>query len=364
MERLSMYQFKLLVTSVLLGTMLLDSPTEILLTAGRDGWMCTLPGYLLVIPYGLLVISLMNRYPGMDLLQVSAQVFGKWTGKGIGLIFCLVFIYLSGLNAAEAGVIFANSIMPLTPVWVFHAATAFLIFLLAMAGIEILGRFVETVFPIAVLMYAVILIFAVSQFERGELFPLLENGIGPVLNGTVKIFPHALEFIAFFAMLLPVLPSPNDKKARRTLRRSIAIGACFVGIMTSMVIMALIETFGEDASRLTFGVVVLAKAVEFKNMLAGGESILEMIGYSLFLIKSAALFFAAFWALKMVFGFKSDRWKIVLIVLLLAAELLSGGAVDLLLEVKYLQLYIIIPFIGAWIPALWIMERWRRRKKA
>ncbi len=363
MERLSPLQFRLLAMAIIVSTLLVHVPTLVLLVAGRDSWMCMLPGLLLIIPYGYMVIALMNDYPGDNLLQVSEKVFGKWIGKGIGVLFALVFTYLGGLVLSQPGIILANSSMPLTPAWIFHLTIALLVLMLGWAGIEVLGRFTEVVLPFTFLMLITVLTFTIPHFEKGELFPLLNNGLKPVLQGTVQVLPQSLEYIGVLAMLLPFLP--NDKKSQKNLFKSLCTTAVVVGLAVTIFMSVLIMVFSyEVAVRFTFPLVVLSKMVSLKHTLAGGESIMEMVGIGAFIIKSASLFFASFWAFTYLFNLKSNLWKIALVIIYISVAIVTTRGIDFFLEAKTLDNFIILPFIGMWIPALWVMNLWKRRKKA
>ncbi|MDP4160648.1 MAG: GerAB/ArcD/ProY family transporter, partial [Bacillota bacterium] len=87
MERISPHQFFTLGAAVLLGTTFLPIAKIVVGAGGRDGWMIVLPGFAVAIPYGLMVISLLARYPKKNLLQITEIILGKWIGKIIGVIY-------------------------------------------------------------------------------------------------------------------------------------------------------------------------------------------------------------------------------------------------------------------------------------
>src|SRR5665648_1151201 len=87
MERISTHQFLTIGAAVLMGTTFLPVASLVTGVGGRDGWMSVLPGFAVGIPYGLMVLSLVERYPHKNLLQISETLFGKWIGKIIGVIY-------------------------------------------------------------------------------------------------------------------------------------------------------------------------------------------------------------------------------------------------------------------------------------
>lgn len=69
MERISIQQFLMLGASVTLGTTFIPVGTVMAGLAGRDGWMAVIPAFLFGIPFGLMVITLSERYPQKNLLR-------------------------------------------------------------------------------------------------------------------------------------------------------------------------------------------------------------------------------------------------------------------------------------------------------
>lgn len=63
MERISTHQFLMLGAGVTLGTTFLPVGTVVTSLAGRDGWMAVIPAFLFGLPFGLMVLSLAERYP-------------------------------------------------------------------------------------------------------------------------------------------------------------------------------------------------------------------------------------------------------------------------------------------------------------
>lgn len=360
MERLSLHQFKVLGVAVLIGTTVLPLPSLVITAAGRDGWMSVIPGYAAAIPYGLLLLSLLKKFPGKNLLEISEEVLGKWVGKGIGLFYIAVMTYFGGLVISQAGRIYTNTIMPLTPEWVFHLGLTILVLLIGLGGIEVLARFSEVVFPMFLLSMAALMLFNISYLEDGELEPILAQGIIPVVKGSLKLLPFAMEYILFLAALLPFLPS--DQFAQKNMKKSILQLSLFAGALGMLGVIINILSFGPgDFYRQDYGVITLANMVELRRTMSGGESILEMFGTGAIIIKGAAYYLAAHWGIKTVFGLKSKFWCLALAGAFFSVALMINRDVDMLIEIELVDKFVILPFAGLWIPGIWIIARWRKR---
>jgi len=97
MERISTHQFMTMSAAVLMGTTFLPIASIVTESGGRDGWMSVLPAFSIVVPYSLMVLSLVERYPQKNLLQISETLLGKWIGKIIGVLYIFITGYFGHL---------------------------------------------------------------------------------------------------------------------------------------------------------------------------------------------------------------------------------------------------------------------------
>ena len=147
-ERISTHQFMVLSAGVFLGVTFLPIAQILTMVAGRDAWWSVLPGCLLGIPWGFMILSFMKSYPGLNLLQISEKVFGKWIGKAIGVCYTALSVYLVALFLARQGDTFERMAMPLVPKYIFIGGVLILIVALSWVGVEVLARFCEFIFPV------------------------------------------------------------------------------------------------------------------------------------------------------------------------------------------------------------------------
>ncbi|KJR47199.1 Spore germination protein GerKB [Desulfosporosinus sp. I2] len=197
MERISPHQFMTLGSAVLLGTTFLPVASMVTEVGGRDGWMSVLPGLAVGIPYGLMVVSLLEQYPRKNLLQVSETLFGKWIGKMIGVLYISITGYFGGLLLGQVGDIYQTTIMPLTPIGMFYLGGILLVFYLVWSGIEVFARFSEVLFPLIVIVLILNLGLSIQRMEQGELMPILSEGIKPLIWGESKYYPLLWNIFSF-----------------------------------------------------------------------------------------------------------------------------------------------------------------------
>jgi spore germination protein (amino acid permease) len=358
-ERISCHQFMILSSGTLLGTAFLPIAQILAAVAGRDSWWSVMPGYLIAIPYGLMVLSFKQRYPEQNLLQISGKVFGKWVGKAIACYYLLIAGYIGALYVARAVDTYKRMIMPLIPKSAYTTGVILLIIALAWAGIEVLARFSEFSFPLVVGGLLVTMLLAIPRFEWDQFYPVLANGIKPVLMGTVKTFPFPLEYIIFLAGLIPFLPTGEQSRLRSGLWRAVIL----VGLIMTLITLTEIMVFGPaEAARLNLGVLSLGKMIEIAKTIAGIESVFEGFWLGAAVLKITVGFYAVIWGLEYIFGLNKRFWlySIVSLVYFFIAILQESGT-PLYLELSIIENYFLVPFALLWIPLLWVVERLRRR---
>lgn len=359
MERISPHQFMTLGSAVLLGTTFLPVASMVTEVGGRDGWMSVLPGLAVGIPYGLMVVSLLEQYPRKNLLQVSETLFGKWIGKMIGVLYISITGYFGGLLLGQVGDIYQTTIMPLTPIGMFYLGGILLVFYLVWSGIEVFARFSEVLFPLIVIVLILNLGLSIQRMEQGELMPILSEGIKPLIWGGIKVLPFVMEYILFLVGLLSFLPT--DKLELGQLKKGVWRAIFLVGILDMLVVLMQILVFGPaETIRLVYGLLVLGKLVEVSRTVAGVESLFVGVWFGALVIKISAFFFTVTWGLETVFGLKGPKWNLAVGVVFLGIAFKFTRGPSLIMEIGNIDNYLILPFTSIWILTLWGVSRWKK----
>jgi len=360
MERISPHQFMMLSAGVLLGTTFFPVAQLAAGAAGRDGWWCVLPAYSLGLPLGFMLYSLMQKYPGQNLLQITEFVLGKWLSKIIGIIYIGISAYFGALLLAQVADAFRRSILPLIPGPIYWGGTLLLIIFLMWAGIETFARFQEVVFPLVAFGLIITMILSIPRFEWQEFYPVLGNGVKPLLAGVIKLAPFSMEYILFLAGVLTFLP--QDKERQKQIKTGIWRSIILIGVLNGFLTLTELLVFGPaETARLNYGPLALGKMVEVANTFNGVESIFMLIWMGAMITKVGALFFMAYWGMQSVFGLKSSRkWYLLLGAIFMGLASLPEGGEELLGEITFVDDRLILPFALTWVPLIWGVERWRK----
>lgn len=360
MERISTHQFLMLGTSVALGATFFPVGTVMAGSAGRDGWMAVVPAFLFGVPFGIMIMTLAERYPRKNLFEISEIILGKWIGKLFGILIFLTAAYFGGLLFGQSCDMYTRSILPLTPRWVFILSGLPLILMMVYAGIEVLARFSEIVFPIIATAIVGTVLLSIPRFEPGELLPFLENGVKPMLYGVLQGIPWPMEFILVLGGLIKFLPR-NQQDIKR-MRAQVWFVFLMAGLLDMLITLVEIWVFGPtETKRLIYGLLTLGKMIEISHTIAGVESIFIMVWMGAHLIKISALYFLAFWGVQSVFKIK--RWVAHILVILILAGVAwtSIRGSDLVDAIAYADRYLILPLAMIWVVLLWGVSAWKQR---
>lgn len=359
MERISTHQFLMLGAGVALGTTFIPVGTVMAGLAGRDGWMTVIPAFLFGIPFGLMIMTLSERYLQKNLFEISEKILGKWIGKIFGIIASLIAAYFGGLLIGQGVDMFSRSILPFTPRWVFILSGFPLFLMLVYAGIEVLARFSEIVFPLIALALVGTALLSIPRFEQGELLPFLENGFKPVLYGVIEVIPWPMEFILFFGGLLKFLPKSHQE--RKQIRIRLWYIFLLIGFLDMLITLVEIWVFGpSEAARQTYGLLSLGKMIEISRAISGIESIFMVIWMGASMIKITAFYFIAWWGVQSVF--KVNQWvaHIIIIPIFIGVPWIIVRGADIPLEIAQVDRYLILPFVLVWVILLWGISTWKQ----
>ncbi|MDP4125397.1 MAG: GerAB/ArcD/ProY family transporter, partial [Bacillota bacterium] len=267
--------------------------------------------------------------------------------------------YFGGLLLGQVGDIYETSIMSLTPIALFYLGALLIVFYVVSSGIEVLARFSELIFPVIVIMLVLNLALSIPRIEQGELMPIFDDGIKPLLYGVLKIPPFAMEYILFLAGIVTFLPTHNQELGQ--LRTGVWRAVFLVGIVDALVVLMQILIFGPtETVRIVYGLLELGKMVEVSRTVAGIESLFLGVWLGAAVIKISAFFFMTTWGLESVFTLKGLKWRVVISAVFFGIALGFVRGPSLIGEISAVDDYLILPFASIWIPTLWGVSRWKK----
>ncbi|WP_129730996.1 GerAB/ArcD/ProY family transporter [Ectobacillus funiculus] len=210
MERISKHQLVAMIILFEIGSAALF---EIGISAKQDAWLVMLigmiPGFLLF----MLFLAIQRLEPDKDLIQMLIQYFGSFFGRLIAFSYVCNFMYESMRNVRDFGDLTLMTFLSKTPISVVMLVMMLLASYVLFKGVEVFFRVAEFMLLGVLFFYLllIILYFSSGIVHIDRLFPILENGIIPVLKGA---FPDPILFpfgqLVLFLMYWNYLNDKDD----------------------------------------------------------------------------------------------------------------------------------------------------------
>ncbi|AKL93990.1 spore germination protein KB [Clostridium aceticum] len=248
-----------------------------MIEAGRDVWIsniiASIVGYIVIFSH-YLPLSLC---PGSSMTKALNTYWGRLLGGLINLYYIFFFFFLCCLIISDV-FYFGKITMPETPGYIF------IVFFLVPAvygvklGLEVVVRLIEFLVPILVIIYCILLLLVLPKLDLQRIFPIMAEGIKPVLAGAIPNmnFPYA--------QILPVAFYYKHTKANSQGQRNF-LNYTFMAIVLSTVLLTFralsASTAFEEATlkTLTFPPFSLIRMIEVGNVLERLDPLLLAVFY-------------------------------------------------------------------------------------
>ncbi|MED3863095.1 GerAB/ArcD/ProY family transporter [Priestia megaterium] len=183
--------------------------------ARKDAWLAILLALCGGIVLFYIFHFLYRQYPNLLFTGYIRELFGKYLGWIVGLLYCLHFLYICGRNVRELGDLLVSSTLSETPLLAINLTLVLVICYVIHLGIEVVGRTAEVFMVVLLLLGAAgnFFVLVSGDVDFHQIRPFLECGWKPIFT---TAFPHLLIFpfgeMIAFTMLLPYLNRPQLAK--------------------------------------------------------------------------------------------------------------------------------------------------------
>ncbi|NOU66561.1 GerAB/ArcD/ProY family transporter [Paenibacillus sp. LMG 31461] len=231
-NQISLIQYILIIFETQVGIGILSLPRDLVNTAGTDGWISIVLGWMMSTLLSLVIIRIMAKNPEHTLFELLSKYFGKWVGKGLAAVWILLAVYAASI------VMFST--IHIIKIWIVQEVRNYIlmilfvipIYMITKQGIRMIGLFAELVCFVT-LWIPFLLLFALRDIQWMYLFPIGKEGVLPILSGVKSTI---FSFIGFELTFI-LYPFLKDKK-------SASKGIVIANSLTMMVYVAVtIECF-------------------------------------------------------------------------------------------------------------------------
>lgn len=236
-EKISTFQLATILTAFVVGDFILLIPPKIL---RQNAWfpviLSTLGGILLISLY--VCISKLN--PNRTLVGILYSCFGKFLGTLMTILYINYFLQLSAIILRTIGDYLIIVNYPQTPLYFILILIVIVMSYDVRQGIEVMGRLGEITVPLLFTFILLSIILVIPKFEYTNIYPIMEDGIKPILRESFIAVTFPFGESVVFLMVFPFL---NDKK--KLLKTSI-FSVLLAGIILFLVTIQAVLILGPN----------------------------------------------------------------------------------------------------------------------
>lgn len=284
--------------------------------AKQDSWI----SMLFTMVFGFLEIWLIcflwNHYPGLTFVEMIRQIFGKWLGSVITITF-LYFCFLSDAQVIwYIGNFITSQAMPETPPYIVNMIFSATIVIALLYGLEAIARSYEIFIYIISFLFILSMILVLPNARIENLQPVFEEGIIPILKGSIQLSSFGIFPIVILLMIFPA-KADNTIKAKKSFLKGYLWGVflLFISILVSLLVLGSTIT-----ANVEYPVFILAQEINLANLFTRLEFIVAGVWIITLLTKGILYFYAALIGLAQFLKLKNHKKGILplgLIILLM-----------------------------------------------
>lgn len=300
--KISGTQVAMLLFIFVTSTLVIYVPAITAKDAKESAWLAA---SILPFAFGYLtlwvVFKLGSYFPTLTIFQYTEIIIGKFLGKGLAISYIIFLIVMDTLVLREFSDFLNMTTLPLTPrIWLLTSIIVLSTYG-AYQGLEVIIRAVQFIMGIYLLGFISAIILGLSNFEVGKLLPFMEEGLLPIIRGSIVPSSWYGE-ICILAILFPFVNKPKEIK-RKGIMALVAI--------TLFVTIDVAVTIGVLGSTLTSSFAVplwsMARSIDLGEVLQRLESYLLVFWITGVVIKATLLSYLICLGVTQVFGFKNTK---------------------------------------------------------
>ncbi|PGY07591.1 spore gernimation protein XA, partial [Bacillus cereus] len=198
-QNITLFEFIVFIHSLQLASGMLIMPSPLATTAGTDGWISIILGWITTSIIGVFIILMLQKNPNKNFSQILKTYFGKWLGTILFLLYAF-YLFFAGFNTLlKATDIVKVWIFPSTPAYQITILLLLPFIILVLSGLRALISYSMLVFFFTTWMPLFLLFSLKSMYAPLHLLPIFKDGLYPIVKATKEtITPYAGLEIAYY----------------------------------------------------------------------------------------------------------------------------------------------------------------------
>ncbi|MGN7470961.1 GerAB/ArcD/ProY family transporter [Brevibacillus sp. SAFN-007a] len=197
----------LMVHGTQLGIGVLGFQRVVAREAGHDAWISVAMAGVVTHLTVWVIVKTMEQYPSADLYGIHHDVFGKWLGSCLGLVYVTYFLSTAWIILRDYIEVVQTWVFPSLPTWILSGIILFLVYYTVVGGIRVIAGY--TFFSIAVTIWLVCDLYFPLQYAQWEyVMPILDTSWEKLVKGMIAMSLTSIGFEVIYT----IYPYVQDKE--------------------------------------------------------------------------------------------------------------------------------------------------------
>lgn len=226
-SRISLNQMSALMVLYLIGSATL---TNIGRMSGQNIWIVLLCSSLIGGALYTLYYRISKLHGFASLANITKDVFGKYVGGLLALVYGLYFLYQSIRLLKSTSDLIQVTLMIDANIYLIMGLMMAVIVYALILGVNTLGRASELLFYVVIISFIplVFAVFTSDIFKLDNLLPILEKGWYGIRKDIYTVSMHPYGELITFLCILPLIPNKQTNKILKYSYLNIALATFFL----------------------------------------------------------------------------------------------------------------------------------------
>jgi spore germination protein (amino acid permease) len=296
--KISRFQLSVLVIGFVFGNSVIISPG---MGGGHDAWLAVILG----LGEGLVIVwiytALAKRFKDKTIVEINAQVFGKYLGKCISILFVWYIFHVGAIVLNSYTRFFKLEIYPNTP----KTITLLLLMLVCAStvgrGIEVIARLGLILVPVIMMVLIVDTLLLIPNIDFNNLLPVLDMPIGKFLWAAQGAANFPFGQTVAFLMVLAFVDKPENETA------AVSWGLILAGLFLTMAVARNAAVLGLMATITDYPSFLVSQVIDVGDILTRLEVLVGINLIAMGFVKILILLYGSVLGLAQVFNLRSYR---------------------------------------------------------
>ena len=309
------FQATLLIIGFIFGSSVLLPPGR---GAGPDAWFAVVLGMLEALLFALIYINLVRRFPGKTLVEILKEVYGRFLGSVVSLIFIWYVFHLLSLVLVNYLDFLKTSIIPQTPNTVVLLFITLICAYAARHGVEVIARCGEVLVPLTIVLIILITFVLLPNLKWENLQPMLQTPWEKLIREGHSSASFPFGETVVFTMILAYL---NQKHLiSGSVVKAITIGGFFLVSIVARTVAVL----GQTKEIYTYPAFHAGRLIELGDVFTRMEMFVAVNFLTMGFIKISVLIYGTCLGLAQILELRSYRFLVLPISILAVLLALSN----------------------------------------